>query len=324
MISSFTVVIAGAGALGSALGGTLSLGGAEVWLVTPNAAHREAVRAHGLTLVEPGGDRIARPRAAASCAEIAGSADLIIILAKSADTEAAACDALAVAGGGTAVVSLQNGLGHEEILGRIFGPDRVIGGKTYAGGVMLAPGRVQATVLGKRTIIGEVKPGSSPRVDRLAALLSNRGVPTEVSANMAGTIWDKLLINVATGALSALTRSTYGELQASPELTACGMAAVAEAMAVARAQAVTLSIARPEDAWAIASAGLPDSFRTSMLQTLEKGRRTEIDFINGAVVRLGERLGVATPVNRVLTACVKGIEASASFRSIDIVQGETR
>ena len=121
-------------------------------------------------------------------------------------------------------------------------------------------------------------------------------------------MWDKLLINVATGALAGITRLTYGALYAVPEVESCALAAVAEAMAVAKASGVKLSWTEPRGPWLKASDGLPPEFKTSLLQSLEKGTRTEIDFINGSVVRGGERCGVPTPVNRTLVACVKGIE----------------
>jgi 2-dehydropantoate 2-reductase len=110
--------------------------------------------------------------------------------------------------------------------------------------------------------------------------------------------------------LSGITRLPYGPLYAIPEIEACAVAAVAEAMAVARAAGVRLSIREPRDAWVMAGEGLPAEFRTSMLQSLDKGSVTEIDFINGAVVRWGEKHGVPTPVNATLVACIKGIEAS--------------
>lgn len=322
-IATPRIVIAGAGALGSALGGTLAVHGADVWLVTPNAAHRAAIVARGLALVSPDGETLARPNVAESCRAIAGApADLIVILCKSADTADAARDALTVAGPETVIVSFQNGLGQEALLSEIFGAERVIGGKTYAGGVMLAPGIVQATVAGKRSIIGEIAGGLSPRCLDLARQLSAHGLSCEASDNMSGVIWDKLLINVATGALTALTRMTYGEIYADRDLARLAFAAVAEAMNVAKAKGIELSIRTPEEAWAMAGANLPEDFRTSMLQTLEKGRRSEIDFINGAVVRAGEALGIETPVNRLLTACVHGVENSAAFTTIDCPSGE--
>jgi 2-dehydropantoate 2-reductase len=126
-------------------------------------------------------------------------------------------------------------------------------------------------------------------------------------------MWDKLLVNVATGALSGITGLTYGALYAVPEIKATALAAVNEAMAVARAAGVTLEITQAVQAWDRAAAGLPPEFKASMLQSLEKGSRgdgpiTEIDFINGAVLRWGERHHVPTPVNAALVACIKGIE----------------
>ena len=138
-----------------------------------------------------------------------------------------------------------------------------------------------------------------------------------------GTMWDKLLINVATGALAGITRLPYGGLYAVPEVKRCALAAVAEGIAVAKALGVKLTSENPEDAWTLAAEGLPAEFKTSMLQSIEKGAATEIDFINGSVVRWGARANVPTPVNQTLVACVKGIElwlarvraASGSARS---------
>jgi 2-dehydropantoate 2-reductase len=121
-------------------------------------------------------------------------------------------------------------------------------------------------------------------------------------------MWDKLLVNVATGALSGITRLTYGDLYAVPEVEACAVAAVAEAMAVAKAAGIALGSTEPRQAWVKAADGLPAAFKASMLQSLEKGSVTEIDFVNGAVVRWGAKYGVPTPVNQALVACIKGIE----------------
>jgi 2-dehydropantoate 2-reductase len=121
-------------------------------------------------------------------------------------------------------------------------------------------------------------------------------------------MWDKLLINVATGALSAITRLPYGGLYTLPQVKETALAAIAEGVAVAAANGIRLSIKAPVDAWNMAAEGLPAEFKTSMLQSLENGSVTEVDYINGSVVRWGERCAVPTPVNRALVACVKGIE----------------
>jgi 2-dehydropantoate 2-reductase len=234
----------------------------------------------------------------------------VIVLVKSFHTASAMQAATQLVGPDTVVLSLQNGLGHEDILADIVGRSHVLAGKTYVGGVMLAPGRIIAGTAGKETLIGELDGCVSPRAQRIAKAFNQAGLATTVSDNIMGTMWDKLLINVATGALSSITRLTYGALYKIAEVEATAVAAVKEAMCVARASGVRLSYTDSKAPWLKAAAGLPDDFKTSMLQSLEKGSVTEIDFINGAVVRLGQRLGVPTPVNATLVACIKGIESA--------------
>jgi 2-dehydropantoate 2-reductase len=304
--------ILGAGSLGCAIGGTLAAAGSEVTLLARSREHVDAVNARGLVMCDAdGGERVVALAAATDARGLA-PADLVIVLVKSFHTEAAIEGYKRAVGKNTIVMSLQNGLGHEEVLAKAVGRERLLAGKTYVGGVFLAPGVVRAGVQGKLTLIGEPAGGHpdkrSERVQRVAAEFERAGLKTTVSDNITGVIWDKLLVNTATGALSAITRLPYGLLYAVPALEATAVAAVAEAMAVARAKGVKLSIEEPVDAWRVAGAGLGPDFKASMLQSLEKGSLTEIDFINGAVVREGERLGMPTPVNRTLVACVKGIE----------------
>jgi 2-dehydropantoate 2-reductase len=301
------ICMLGAGALGSAIGGTLAEGGHDVVLVDAWPAHVEAVNTKGLSLREGGVDRTVRVRAQTS-AEGLGAVDLVIVLVKSYHTRAAMEAARRLVGPDTVAMSLQNGLGHEDILTDVLGRGRVMAGKTYTGGVVLGPGHVIAGVTGKHTVIGELDGHVSPRAQRIAAALSAAGVATTVSPNILGTMWDKLLINVGTGALAGITRLTYGDLYAVPEVEATALAAIREAIDCAMALGIPLISENPKDAWLLAKEGLPPEFKTSMLQSLEKGQPTEIDFINGAVVRAGARCGVATPVNATLVACVKGVE----------------
>jgi 2-dehydropantoate 2-reductase len=301
------ICMLGSGALGSALGGVLTEGGNDVRLVDAWPEHVAAINDRGLRLRDGGVDRVVRARAATSTEGI-GPVDLVIVLVKSYHTREAIESARGIVGPDTVVMSLQNGLGHEEILADVVGRGRVLAGKTYAGGVMLAPGHVIAGTKGKHTIIGELDGSVTPRATRIAATLTRAGLETTVSANIVGTMWDKLQINVATGALSGITRLPYGGLYGVPEVKATALAAVGEAIAVAKALGVTLTNEDPEAAWNLAAAGLPPEFKASILQSIEKGLPTEIDYINGSVVRGGERAGVPTPVNRTLVACVKGIE----------------
>jgi 2-dehydropantoate 2-reductase len=203
---------------------------------------------------------------------------------------------------------LQNGLGHEDVLADVIGRSNVLAGKTYAGGVMLDPGYIIVGTKGKETIIGEIDGQSTKRAKKIAKVFNDAGLVTTVSQNIMCTIWEKLLINVATGALSAITKLPYGDLYQIPEIEQTAIEAVAEAMLVARAAGVELMTKNPRDAWIKASVGLPYEFKASMLQSIEKGSVTEIDYVNGSVVACGKKYGIPTPVNSALVACVKGVE----------------
>ena len=303
------IAIVGAGALGCAMGGVLTEAGHDVWLINRNAAPIEAMRRHGLTLRTGGVDRTLAVQAVTSAQDVAGgAAELVIVLVKAFHTAEAMQAATCLLGPDTVVLSLQNGLGHEDILAAIVGRERLLAGKTYVGGSPLAPGHVIAGTRNKLTVIGEPGGGLSARAQRVAEVFNQAGLDTAVSAHITGVIWDKLLVNAATGALSAITGLSYGPLYQSPALQATATAAVAEAMAVAQASGIRLSITDPSEPWRLAGAGLPPEFKPSMLQSLEKGSITEIDFINGAIVREGRKVGVATPVNQTLVACIKGLE----------------
>jgi 2-dehydropantoate 2-reductase len=299
--------VLGAGALGCAIGGVLAEAGCAVTLVTRNAAHVAAINRDGLRLVEDGRERSVAVHAATECSALEPM-DVVIVLVKSFHTRQAIESARAIIGPGTVVLSLQNGLGHEDVLAEVVGRDKVMAGKTYVGGVLLAPGRVLVGTAGKETLIGEIDGSMSPRAFAIRDEFCRAGLSTTLSENIVGTMWDKLLVNVSTGALSGITRLTYGELYKLPEVEACALAAVDEAMAVAKACGIVLTTREPRDAWLKAAEGLPADFKTSMLQSLEKGSITEIDFINGAVVRWGQRCGVPTPINQTLLAGIKGIE----------------
>lgn len=301
------IAFLGAGALGCTIGAVLTEAGHEVWLIDRTQAHVAAMRRDGLKVDGPHGSRFVKVRASTDAAD-AGVVDLVIVLVKSFHTESAMRGARSLVGPDTLVMSLQNGLGHEDILAEVVGRGHILAGKTYVGGVLRAPGHVQSGVEGKETHIGELDGTLTPRVRAVAEAFTAAGLRTIASDNIVGTIWDKLLVNVATGALTGITRLTYGQIYDEPVLEQTALAAVAEAIAVAKASGVTLKLTEPEQAWRLASAGLAPSFKTSMLQSLEKGSATEIDFINGAVVRHGARVGVPTPVNATLVACIKGIE----------------
>ena len=269
-------------------------------------------------VVRTGGvDRIVRVKAAAN-APRGVLADLVIVLVKSFDTRRGGdrrnrhwsdpkrpcCRFRTASGTRTFSPSL------------VGSRTRPSPGLSTVGGALRSPGHVIAGIEGARETIHRRGSEVADEVERIAATFEAAGLKFVVSRNIMGTMWDKLLVNVATGALSGITRLAYGELYAVPELEATAIAAVAEAMAVAKASGITLETTHPHEPGSRPPSGLPAEFKASMLQSLEKGSGTEVDFINGAVVREGAKSGVPTPVNTTLVACVKGIERAglASWR----------
>ena len=309
--AGMNIAVLGAGSLGRAIGGTLALAGNEVTLIG-RTAHVEAINASGLTLITPEGEQQARVQAFTS-AEGLEPAELVIVLCKAFDTEECIETNRSIIGPGSVVLTLQNGLGNEDLLGKLLDPKQVIAGKTYIGGMMLAPGKVQSTTEGKQTFIGEYSGPVTPRIEAIAQVFNDAGMECTASPRMKNIIWDKLLINVATGAVCGISRLPYGELYQHPELYATAIAAVKEGMRVAIAEGIILSRHDPQEVLELARENLPFDFKPSILQSLEKHRRTEIDVINGAVVTYGKRHEIETPVNETLVAGIKGIE-----RYIDI------
>jgi 2-dehydropantoate 2-reductase len=301
------ICVIGAGAMGSAIGGLLSTTEADVVLLDTWEAHVRAMNEHGLRL-DTGSDQRIIPVRAATDARTVGLADLVVVLVKSYDTRVALTGAREIVGPCTRVVSLQNGLGNEDTIAELVGRERVIAGVTHAGSVLDAPGEVRFGGEGKKTYLGVLSGVNDHGIDDIVRLFSSAGLATEATDNILGIKWNKLLVNVAVSPLSAITGLPHGGMDQSAEVKRGAYEAVAEAMRVARACGVRLPVEDPEQIWLTATSGLPAAHKSSMLKDVEKGTRTEIDVINGAVVRYGTKCGVATPINDTLVACVKGLE----------------
>jgi 2-dehydropantoate 2-reductase len=301
------VVVIGAGSLGCAIGGTLAIAGHDVALVSRNASHVAAIGDRGLRLDDGVSLRIASVVAATGYAGLS-VADLAIVLVKSFDTTEAVRAARPVIGHDTVVLTLQNGVGCEELIADVVGEERVVAGRTFVGGRILEPGLVEYGVTGRSTTIGELDGTSSKRVTRIADAFTASGMTTHVADDIRVMMWEKLFVNVATGAWSALTGLPYGELSVEPQVELMAIATVAEAMDVARALGIAVTTTDPSVPWRRAWEGLPYGFKASMLQSVEKGSRTEVDVMHGAVSRAGREVGVPTPVNDTLWAAVLGVE----------------
>lgn len=303
------ICMLGTGSLGSTIGGTLAQGGSEVYFVDQWKEHIDKINENGLKMTDEKEDWYVKVDARTS-AEGMGPVDLVIVLVKSFATKEAVSQLKEtnVIGENTLVMSLQNGLGNEETIAEVVGEANMISGKTYVGGRLLSPGYVSAGVKGKYTYIGELTGEITDRIQAVCDEFNKAGLLCEVSDNIKGLIWDKLLINVAAGALCGITRLPYGPLYEEEYIKETAVAAIQEGIDVAKAAGVKLKSEDPEYPWYAASEGLPETFKTSILQSLELKRPTEIDFINGSVVEWGKKFGIPTPVNRTLVTCVKGIE----------------
>ena len=298
------IAILGAGAIGSLFGALLWESGEDIVLIG-RKKHVEAIRSRGLKISGISGERIVKPKAVTTTQEV-GKVDLIIISVKSYDTEQAAKDALNMVHPDTVVLTIQNGLGNIEKLSEIIGEKHVIGGVTMQGSTFTKPGEIYHAGKGP-TIIGELNGEITDRVKRIAETFNKAKIETKITRNIRGVLWDKIIINTGINALTAITRMKNGELLKIPEIKNTMIEAVKEAVNVAKALNIKLEV-KDHVKRVIEIAEATANNKSSMLQDVERGKRTEIDFINGAIVKLGKKLGIETPVNETLTALVKGIE----------------
>jgi 2-dehydropantoate 2-reductase len=207
----------------------------------------------------------------------------------------------------TVFLTLQNGLGNEEAICKRVDPKNVILGVTNQGATFLGPGHIRHAGWGK-TFIGEVDGLVTPRATQIARLFTKAGIESEVSSNIQALVWNKLFVNVGVNAIAALTGLKNGQLLDHPETLRLMEALVSEAVAVAKKKGIPIEGNPLETVRTVAEATREN--RCSMGQDFDNRRKTEIDAINGAVVREAERLGISVPYNQMITDLVKVIEKS--------------
>ena len=288
----------GAGAVGCYYGAMLARAGHEVVLIG-RAAHVEAIRRDGLRLEAHGRD-VWLPLAASTEPSAAAGARLVLFCVKSTDTEAAAHQLRAHLAPEALLLTLQNGVDNAQRLRAVLPGQAVAAAVVYVATEMAGPGHVRHHGRGELVI--------EPSRDSAAVreLLVAAGVPTEISDNVQGALWAKLILNCVYNAMSAITRLPYGLLVQGAGVEAVMRDIVAECLAVARADGVVVSGDTDEAVRRIAQT-MPAQY-SSTAQDVMRGKPSEIDHLNGLVVRRGEALGVPTPVNRVLHALVKLLE----------------
>lgn len=295
----------GAGAVGCYFGGMLARAGADVTLIG-RPHHVEAITRDGLFLDT---QHFQQQVTIAASSELSAAHDAGIVLfcVKTFDTEGAAKSLGPHLSPGAVVVSLQNGVDNVERMRSAAHLDAVPA-VVYVACAMTAPGRVTHSGRGD-LIIGDLF-GSGRDLESLAAVFTSAGVPCRVSDNIAGDLWTKMIINCAYNAISALGRAQYARLVSNPWTRELMKQVTEEAVAIARAAGVRLPEAdMVQVVWKLADT--MSQATSSTAQDIARGNRTEIDSLNGYLVRRGAQLGVATPVNQTLHALVKLLEETS-------------
>jgi 2-dehydropantoate 2-reductase len=301
------ICIVGCGAVGSLFAANLAqLDDVEVWAYDLAVDHVAAINERGLRL-SGAGDVVGEVRATTDSTQLP-ACDFGIVATKAMHTEAAIA-AVSAAFEGGCVATVQNGVGNEEAIAAQVA--RVIRGTTFPAGRIVEPGHVQWDVKGDTTF-GPFEPQPAPAdaIERLADACTRAGMPTQAVADARGPQWRKVIFNGATNPLGALTGLTHGRVCERPDLRRLVTQLVDEGKAVAAAQDIQLD-ADPEEL--IDHAARPEvayDHKASMLQDVEARRPTEIDYLNGGIVRFGRELDVPTPLNEAIVGLVKGLEAS--------------
>jgi 2-dehydropantoate 2-reductase len=301
------VVVIGAGAMGCLFGGRLAQAGHEVVLVDVSRPQINTLNERGLVLTDDNGtSRIAVQ--AASADELVGARELLIFFTKAIHTAAAARDVRHLFGPETWALTVQNGIGNDDVIAAHIGRERLIVGMTNYSADFLGLGQVATQGAGETRIWAAAQP--SPRVSEIATRLNDAGLVCRADPDVRTAIWEKVTFNAAMNALSAITRLPVGGFAEDPNAHSLLKRIVEEGSAVATAAGHAID---PAHIWAVIDIAFAAhrQHKPSMLQDILAGRLTEIDAINGAIVLQGRALGVPTPYNDALASLVRVIERSS-------------
>jgi 2-dehydropantoate 2-reductase len=304
------IVVVGPGAMGCLFAAFLSRSKSkehEIWLLDKDANRAARLNKQGIDVEGIGGNWHADVRATSDVKDIS-KADLFIICVKSYDTKNAIDRIKSLVGQDASVLTLQNGIGNIEIIGEAIGPDQVIGGITNLGATWLDVGRIRFAGKGE-TVIGKIDGKTTVQMRAIRELFNKAGLDTKISQDIKGFLWSKLIVNCGINALTAITRLHNGKLLDYEGSRKILRDAVTEAVKIAKRKRIKLlyddPLAKVESVCEACAANV-----SSMLQDVLRKKRTEIDFINGVIVRFGQELGISVPVNAMLVALVKVIESS--------------
>jgi len=303
----------GAGGIGSITGGFLAKHGQDVAFVG-RSDHMSAIERDGLFIDGIWGNHhVSDIRTFTSCEQLCGQTfDLVILSVKSYDTNQAIREARPLVAQDGIVVSFQNGLGNIETIAESVGIERTLGGMVIFGARIEKPGHVTVTVYANEVKIGNPTGAVSySRVEEIARALNDAGIPTLPTGEIEKHIWGKILYNSTLNPLSAILNATFGELAAEPATREIMSRVADEIFQVAPGRGVELFWKRPQEYLDLFYEQLippTAGHYASMLEDLKRGSRTEIESLNGAIVRYGHELNVLCPVNEVLTNIIRVME----------------
>ena len=296
------IAVMGAGGVGGYFGGLLAKAGNKVTFIA-RGQHLEAIRKNGLRVKHHDGD-FTVPVAATDDPREVGPVDLVLFTVKTYDTQPALSPVKSMLGDSTAVLTLQNGVESYKVLGNSLGEGRVLPGAAYIESRIESHGMIWQTGDVVRIVFGEVDGVRSRRAVKFHEALTGAGVNCELSEDAVSTLWTKFLFIASVAGLTSACRMRLGALLDSPEYRELLVTAMREIEAVGRAQGVALDPHVVEQTMEYVEGAVKD-ITASMHADLELGRRLELDALNGAVVRLGQEVGVDTPVNRLLYLVLK-------------------
>ena len=295
------IAVVGAGGVGGYFGGRLAAAGIDVAFIA-RGAHLAAMRANGLRILSPKGDAyIPRVTATDNPGQI-GPVDVVLFAVKLYDTEAALPQLSELVGPGSVVLPFQNGVDAVDLVTRAVGREHTAGGTCYVSAMIAEPGVIRHTAM-DQLIFGELDGSRSPRLEQLLEACRTTNFQTTLSPNITVDIWTKFTRLSVLSGITTVTRSPLGVIVNDPDLFAMAKAALAEAVAVAGAKGVAVKgdigdVARAYEA-------LPFETKSSMLVDLENGRRLELPWLSGAVVRIGREVGVPTPIHSFIATVLK-------------------
>jgi 2-dehydropantoate 2-reductase len=302
------IAVMGSGAIGGYLGARLAAAGAEVTFVA-RGPHLTAIRAHGLSIRSPLGDLLIAPASATDDPAAVGTVDAVLLATKLYDVETAARAIGPMVGQDTAIVCLQNGIDATGIVERLHGPAHAVGGVVLINAEIAAPGVIQHNALNRLTV-GELDGRESPRLARFVTLGNRAGIETVSSPDIRLEIWRKFLVMASMGALSAMTRVALARVRSHEETWRLAEQGMREVVLVANAHGIRLTEEDVRRTLAFVQS-MPATWRASLAVDLERGRRLEVDWLSGAVWRLGQAAGIDTPFHQVALGVLKPHAAGA-------------